>query len=185
MLHQRTIRIEIIAEETNSLYGTKKKHKFSHSVYTGWSCSFFTSALMVKSRSERCPSWVGWSGGLSETYGQIPCISCMWCLVRSARPSLQSNIFCGLLHMHVGLILVFQQTLCQVTFMLLRQCSIECIFIFENVSEIETVSSASEFLRNTLNLWDKDSALVYCIWRKMIASWWLHYGVNVFFGGIR
>jgi hypothetical protein len=32
----------------------------------------------------------------------------MWCLVQSARPSLLSKIFCGLLRTHVGLILIFQ-----------------------------------------------------------------------------
>jgi hypothetical protein len=40
-LHQRTIRTEVITGETNFLYGTKTKNKFSYSIYAGWSCSFF------------------------------------------------------------------------------------------------------------------------------------------------
>jgi hypothetical protein len=47
-------------------------------------------------------SKLGWPDGLAETCGRIPCISCIWCLVQSARPSLLSNIVCGL-RMHVGL----------------------------------------------------------------------------------
>jgi hypothetical protein len=35
------------------------------------------------------------------------------------------------------------------------------MFSFENGPEIETVPSASEFLGNTLNIWDNDSALVH------------------------
>jgi hypothetical protein len=37
------------------------------------------------------------------------------------------------------------------------------MFRFENSPHIETVSNASEFLGDTLNMWDNDSALVYCI----------------------
>jgi hypothetical protein len=44
----------------------------------------------------------------------------MWCLVQSAKPSLHSNVFCGILHMHVGLIWIFQETLCKVVFDLLN-----------------------------------------------------------------
>jgi hypothetical protein len=73
-------------------------------------------------RWEIYPRWVDWSDGLSETCGLIPCISCMWCLVPSARPSLLSNIFCCRLRTHVGLILIFKQTLSQVTFVLLNAC---------------------------------------------------------------
>jgi hypothetical protein len=39
----------------------------------------------------------------------------------------------------------------------------ECIFGFENNPEIETVSNASEFIGDALNIWDSDSVLVYCI----------------------
>jgi hypothetical protein len=54
------------------------------------------------------------------------------------------------------------------------------MFSFENGPDIETDFSASEFFRYTLNIWDNDSALVYCTWRKTVASWWLHYIVNKF-----
>jgi hypothetical protein len=37
------------------------------------------------------------------------------------------------------------------------------MFSFENGSEIETVPDLSEFLGNTLNIWDDDSALVCCV----------------------
>jgi hypothetical protein len=37
------------------------------------------------------------------------------------------------------------------------------MFSFENGPDIETVSNAPEFLGNTLNIWDNDSALVYYI----------------------
>jgi hypothetical protein len=43
-----------------------------------------------------------------------------------------------------------------------QQCPMECMFSFENGPDIEMVSSASEFLGYTINIWD-DSALVYCI----------------------
>jgi hypothetical protein len=33
------------------------------------------------------------------------------------------------------------------------------MFSFENDADVETVSNASEFLRDTLNIWDNDSAL--------------------------
>jgi hypothetical protein len=49
-----------------------------------------------ESRRERCPGWVGWSDGLPGTCGLIPFMSCMWCLVQSARPSLHSNVLCCL-----------------------------------------------------------------------------------------
>jgi hypothetical protein len=51
---------------------------------------------------------------------------------------------------------------------------------FENGPDIEMVSNVSEFLLDTVNIWDNDSALVYCIWRRAVASWWLHYGVTEF-----
>jgi hypothetical protein len=37
------------------------------------------------------------------------------------------------------------------------------MFSFENGSDIQLVSNASEFLRDTLNTWDNDCALLYCI----------------------
>jgi hypothetical protein len=37
------------------------------------------------------------------------------------------------------------------------------MFSFENGPDIETVSNASEFLEDTLNIQDNDSGLVYCI----------------------
>jgi hypothetical protein len=48
-----------------------------------------------------------WLTDLPETRGLIPCISCRWCLVHSARPLLLPNILLDL-HMHVELILIFQ-----------------------------------------------------------------------------
>jgi hypothetical protein len=44
------------------------------------------------------------------------------------------------------------------------------MFSFEDSSEIETVSSASEFLRNSLNICDNDRALVYV---GVLISFWL------------
>jgi hypothetical protein len=37
------------------------------------------------------------------------------------------------------------------------------MFSFENGPDIETVPNASELLGDTLNIWDKNHALVYCI----------------------
>jgi hypothetical protein len=37
------------------------------------------------------------------------------------------------------------------------------MFSLEDGSEIETVPNVSEFLRNALNIWDDDSALVYYV----------------------
>jgi hypothetical protein len=42
-----TIRIEVIAKETDYLYGTNTKTQFSHINYTGQSCSFLTSAAIM------------------------------------------------------------------------------------------------------------------------------------------
>jgi hypothetical protein len=42
-----TIRIGVINEETNSLYGTNIKTQFSHIIYIGRSCSFLTSAAIM------------------------------------------------------------------------------------------------------------------------------------------
>jgi hypothetical protein len=59
-----------------------------------------------------------------------------------------------------------------------HQCPTACMFSFENGRDIETVSNACEFLGD--NIWNNDCALVYCIWRRMVASWWLHSEVNEF-----
>jgi hypothetical protein len=40
------------------------------------------------------------------------------------------------------------------------------VFCFENGPNIETLSSASEFLGDILNIWDNDRVLVYCTWRR-------------------
>jgi hypothetical protein len=53
-------------------------------------------------------------------------------------------------------------------------------FNFENGLDIETVSNASKFLRGALSIWVNDSALVYWISRRTVASRWLHYGVSEF-----
>jgi hypothetical protein len=37
------------------------------------------------------------------------------------------------------------------------------MFSFENGTEIEMASNASEFLGTVLNIWDNDIAMVYCI----------------------
>jgi hypothetical protein len=47
-LHQRTIKTEIITGEMKySLWYQHKKNNFSHSVYTGQSCSFLTPAVIM------------------------------------------------------------------------------------------------------------------------------------------
>jgi hypothetical protein len=47
-LHQRTSKIEIITGEMKySLWYQHKKDKVSHSIYTGLSCSFLTSAVIM------------------------------------------------------------------------------------------------------------------------------------------
>jgi hypothetical protein len=55
------------------------------------------------------------------------------------------------------------------------------MFSLEDDFDIQTISNASAFLWDTLNIWDNDGALVYFIRRKTIACLWLHYGVNKFF----
>jgi hypothetical protein len=110
VLHQRTSTIEIITgQRTYSSWYQHKKNKFSHSLYT-WSCSFFYTSTVITGVQmwERCPSWVDRSDGLTETCGRIPCVSCMCCLFKSGRPSLHSNIFCGL-RTHVGTIRTWTQ----------------------------------------------------------------------------
>jgi hypothetical protein len=91
--NQSTIRIEVIYKETN---GTNMKTQFSHIIYTGCSCSFLDFAAKWEFRRERSPSWVDLLDDLRR--GCISCISCMWCLVQSARPSLHCNVFCCLLN---------------------------------------------------------------------------------------
>jgi hypothetical protein len=55
------------------------------------------------------------------------------------------------------------------------------ISVPQNVcSVLKMVPDASEFLGSTLNLWDDDSALVYCVWRT-ISCLWIHYRVDEFF----
>lgn len=44
-----------------------------------------------------------------------------------------------------------------------RHGSMECMICFENGPDIEAFSNAYEFLRDTPNMWDGDSALVYGI----------------------
>jgi hypothetical protein len=99
------------------LYSTKMKTLLSCIIYSGWSYSFLTSAAKMGSRWKRCLSWADRSDDLPERCGRIPCISY---LVQSARPSLSSNTFCGLLRTLVGLIWFFKQAFCQVIFVLLN-----------------------------------------------------------------
>jgi hypothetical protein len=61
-----------------------------------------------------------------------------------------------------------------------HQCPTECMFSLEDGSETEMVPNVSEFLRNSLNIRNDDSALVYCVWRGMISCRWLHYRVHEF-----
>jgi hypothetical protein len=68
----------------------QKKNKFSHSIYSRRSCSFFYFCCDNGSPDGRDD----WPDGPPETCGWIPCISYMWCCAQSARPSLHSNIFC-------------------------------------------------------------------------------------------
>jgi hypothetical protein len=122
-------------------------------------------------------SRLGWLIGPPVKCGQIPCISCMWCLVQSATPSPLSNIFCSLLHMHVGLILIFQADpvsgyICAFIVYLFHHCNI-C------QSHGILFSMCLDFSGIPLNIRDNNSALVYCIWR-IIASRRLHYRVSEF-----
>jgi uncharacterized protein YxjI len=52
------------------------------------------------------------------------------------------------------------------------------MFSFENGPDIETVRNASEFLGDTFNIWDNDSALVYCVTRGTISCRRYRYRVN-------
>jgi hypothetical protein len=54
------------------------------------------------------------------------------------------------------------------------------MFSSEHGPDIEKVSNASEFLGDALNILNNDTALVYCVWRRPVASRCLHYGVNEF-----
>jgi hypothetical protein len=44
-----------------------------------------------------------------------------------------------------------------------HQYPTDFMFRFENCPDIETVPNESEFLGDTVNIWDNDSALVYCV----------------------
>jgi hypothetical protein len=46
---------------------------------------------------------------------------------------------------------------------------------------IDWLTDASEYLGNTLNIWDDYSALVYCVWRGTVSCLWLRYRGNEFF----
>jgi hypothetical protein len=54
---------------------------------------------------------VGWSDDVPETCGRLPSISGICYSVQFARLSLPSNIFCGLLHLHVETNCIFQASL--------------------------------------------------------------------------
>jgi hypothetical protein len=106
-LHQRTITIEIITgEKRYSLWYHHKKNKFCHSIYTWRSVVFFffTSAVLTGVQMGQM-SKLGWLTGWCsrDIWADSLYFMCMWCLVQSARLSLLSNIFCGLLRTHVGL----------------------------------------------------------------------------------
>jgi hypothetical protein len=61
-LHQRTNTIKIITGEMKySLWYQHKKNKFSYSIYTGRSCSFFTSAVITGVKP----------GEMSNSYGML------------------------------------------------------------------------------------------------------------------
>jgi hypothetical protein len=59
-----------------------------------------------------------------------------------------------------------------------HQCPTECLFSFEDGPNIEAVPNASDFFGNTPNIGDNDCALLYCIWRRTVASPRFHYGIN-------
>jgi hypothetical protein len=46
------------------------------------------------------------------------------------------------------------------------------------VPHIEAVPSASEFYGNTRNIWDNYRAMIVVIWRRTLASPWLHNMIN-------
>jgi hypothetical protein len=54
------------------------------------------------------------------------------------------------------------------------------MFSLKDVSEVETVPNASEFLGDTLNIWDDDSALVCCVRRGSVSCRCPYYRVNEF-----
>jgi hypothetical protein len=55
------------------------------------------------------------------------------------------------------------------------------MFTFEDCSELEPVSDASEFLSDTLDIRDDNSVLVCFVCRGTISYGWLQYRVNEFF----
>jgi hypothetical protein len=53
-LHQRTIKIEVITGEMKySVWYQHKKNKFPHSIYTGQSCNFLTSSMIMGVQMEQ------------------------------------------------------------------------------------------------------------------------------------
>jgi hypothetical protein len=139
-LHQRTINRHHWRDKFSVWYKkkkTKKKKQISPQSTLDRDVVFWLLLWWWESTWERCPSWVDWLDGLSETCWRIPCISCMWCLVQSARLSLHSNIFCGLLHMHVGLILIFSSRPCVKLYLCsLMYTSKVCLFCWCNICVI-------------------------------------------------
>jgi hypothetical protein len=52
----------------------------------------------------------------------------------------------------------------------------ECLLSFENSPDTESVPIAFKFLRDFVNMWDDDCALICCFRRMVIASGWVHNG---------
>jgi hypothetical protein len=91
----------------------------------------------------------------------------MWCLVQSARPSLHSNIFCGLLRMHVGLILIPQ---------------------FEDIKQLLAVCSTTAYFQLEDKFYQQKRARqweihclrwsVLCLWNTLTKQHWLQHTTN-------
>jgi hypothetical protein len=65
--YHSTIRIDVSTREISSLYGTNIKTQFSQLIYTGQSCSFFTSAAIMGVQTGEMSNlgWlIGWSIGV-------------------------------------------------------------------------------------------------------------------------
>jgi hypothetical protein len=119
----RVYKIRVLSKQKPTLKrqilcSTNIKTQLSHTIHTGRSCSFLTPAAMMGAQMGEMPK-LGWLIGWS-TRDMVYCISCRRCSVQSAGPSLLSDIFCGLLRMHVGIILIFRETLGQDAFVLLN-----------------------------------------------------------------
>jgi hypothetical protein len=69
---------------------------------------FFYSSAVVRGVQMGEMSMLGWLIGWSIRDMWVGSLYFLYVLFDSARPSLHSNIFCGLLRTHVGLILAFQ-----------------------------------------------------------------------------